>query len=144
MIPNNLVLLYPAFILMLFTIISLFILLFARVIALRKDHLNISHLKDMSFSNIKSKWILIASRHYENLGILTNVFYICILIIVFLNYTNTAYITLAWLFVAFRIVHSLIHLTYNNVIQRMAAFLISNCFLITMLMTLIIEVSSKI
>ena len=143
MIINSLALLYPAFIMMIFTIISLFILMFARVIALRNDHLNQGHLKDMSFSNVKGKWILIASRHYENLGILTSLFYVCILIITFLNYTDAMYLTLAWLFVGFRILHSIIHLTYNNVLQRMATFLISNCFLITMIMTLLIEVSSR-
>ncbi|MFT6835665.1 MAG: hypothetical protein ACJA0H_001705 [Francisellaceae bacterium] len=138
----NTTLLYPAFILMILTIMSLFVLLFARVVALRGEYVNKDHFKSMNFDANKNKWLIIASRHYENLGILSNVFYICIVLIVILQYTNTTYIILAWLFIGFRFIHSIIHLTYNNVLQRMAAFLISNCFLITIVLLLIIQVSS--
>jgi len=39
-------------------------------------------------------------------------------------------IFLAWLYVALRIVHSLIHLTYNHVLHRLAAFTLSNVALV--------------
>ena len=33
---------------------------------------------------------------------------------------------LAWAYVALRVVHSLIHLSYNHVYHRLAAFVVSN------------------
>jgi hypothetical protein len=41
-------------------------------------------------------------------------------------------VKLAWAYVFFRIVHSLIHLTYNRVIHRLGAFALSNAALIAL------------
>jgi len=38
----------------------------------------------------------------------------------------------AWAYVALRIVHSLIHLTYNQVLHRLAAFTLSNGALVVL------------
>jgi hypothetical protein len=45
---------------------------------------------------------------------------------------NEFYLAAAWIYVALRIVHSLIHLTYNNVLQRFAAFASSALLLVGM------------
>ncbi|MGV3591898.1 MAG: MAPEG family protein [Gammaproteobacteria bacterium] len=42
------------------------------------------------------------------------------------------FVQLAWIYVAARIVHSLIHLSYNRVLHRMFAFAVSNVVLILM------------
>jgi len=47
-------------------------------------------------------------------------------------------LTLAWLYVASRIAHSLVHLTYNNVIHRLAAFSASNLVLLLLWVRLVL------
>ena len=41
-------------------------------------------------------------------------------------------VAIAWTYVALRIVHSLIHLTYNHVMHRLAAFTASNVALVVL------------
>jgi hypothetical protein len=41
-------------------------------------------------------------------------------------------VLVAWAFVALRIVHSLIHLTYNHVLHRLFAFTLSNVALVSL------------
>lgn len=48
----------------------------------------------------------------------------------------------AWLYVALRIAHSLIHLTYNNVMHRLAAFAASNAVLIGLWLALLFAVAA--
>ena len=134
--------LYPVFALMTLTIVSLFILMFARVVALRAEKLHQLHLKSMDYERESNHWLTVAMRHYENLGILSGMFYTVTILIIVFDLSSPLYVTLAWLFVGFRFVHSLIHLTYNNVIQRMAAFLISNTFLMTMVFVLITQIAT--
>ena len=45
---------------------------------------------------------------------------------------QTTAIALAWAFVVLRIAHSLIHLSYNRVVHRLAAFTASNVALATL------------
>lgn len=40
----------------------------------------------------------------------------------------------AWVYVGLRVLHSLIHLTYNHVIQRMLVFAASNVVLVALWM----------
>jgi len=41
-------------------------------------------------------------------------------------------LVVAWSFVALRVVHSLIHLTYNRVLHRLSAFALSNAALVSL------------
>ncbi|ARN73647.1 MAPEG family protein [Oceanicoccus sagamiensis] len=60
----------------------------------------------------------------------------------YLFVTGTAdsnYLNLAWVFVAFRYVHTLIHCSYNNAMHRFISYLISCIALWTMLIMAIIN-----
>ena len=46
--------------------------------------------------------------------------------------TTRPAIALAWVYVGLRVVHSAIHLTYNNVMHRLIAFALSNAVLIAL------------
>jgi len=46
--------------------------------------------------------------------------------------TSSAAIALAWAYVALRVVHSLIHITYNHVLHRFLAFASSNFVLLAL------------
>lgn len=72
-----------------------------------------------------------AVRNYSNLFEVPVLFYVAGAIAVALNLESSLMIILSWVFVAARIAHSWIHLTSNNVIHRLIAFMIGNvCVLI--------------
>jgi len=77
--------------------------------------------------------VSIPNRNYMNLLELPGLFYVISL----LNYVTSPTVTqltltLAWTYVGLRAVHSLIHLTYNNVMHRLAVFATSNVVLLAM------------
>ncbi|MDF1486569.1 MAPEG family protein [Ramlibacter sp. H39-3-26] len=73
--------------------------------------------------------VSLPNRNYMNLLEAPMLFYVvCVLLFVISGVTPTA-VVLAWSYVALRIVHSLIHLTYNRVQHRLVAFAISNAVL---------------
>jgi hypothetical protein len=68
-----------------------------------------------------------ASDNFRNLFEIPVLFYVAIFAIQTSGLTNTAYLVLAWGYVAARYVHSYIHCTSNIVMNRFYAFLTS-CF----------------
>ena len=73
--------------------------------------------------------VSIPNRNFMNLLELPMLFYVvCLILFVTAGATHLA-VAIAWAYVALRIVHSLIHLTYNHVIHRLTAFAISSTVL---------------
>jgi hypothetical protein len=69
----------------------------------------------------------IPNRNYMNLLELPMLFYVvCVLNYVTSPTVSALTLSLAWLYVALRAVHSAIHLTYNNVMHRLGVFATSN------------------
>ena len=66
--------------------------------------------------------VRLPNRNYMNLLELPVLFYVACLTLYVTGKVEPWGLGLAWAFVALRIVHSLIHLTYNHVIHRMRAF----------------------
>ncbi|MFZ9034825.1 MAG: MAPEG family protein [Francisellaceae bacterium] len=131
----------PVITLILISIISVFIALFSRVQALREGRISIDDFGLMNFCQQKNPWLVVTSRHLEELFQTPILFYVVMVII--MNDSQlmsiTYFLVLAWLFTGFRILHSLIHLTYNNTVHRLAIFLTSNTFLLAMIIMLMIE-----
>jgi hypothetical protein len=76
--------------------------------------------------------VLKAGRHYSNLFEMPVLFYAACVTALALDLEGGGLLALAWLFVAARIVHTLIHLGYNNVSHRLAAFMLGNLALLGM------------
>ena len=76
--------------------------------------------------------VRLPNRNYMNLLEMPVLFYVACLLI-FVTASNSAtLVNLAWAYVATRIIHSAIHLSYNNVMHRLAAFAASNLVLIAL------------
>jgi hypothetical protein len=73
--------------------------------------------------------VSIPNRAYMNLLEAPVLFYAVGLMLFVAQKADPAAMALAWAYVGLRIVHSLIHLTYNRVIHRLAAFAMSNAVL---------------
>lgn len=70
-------------------------------------------------------YMLSAYQHFENLFETPVLFYVALAIIYMTNINNALLLTLAWGYVAARIVHSLYHLDNSNVPRRRNAFIVS-------------------
>jgi len=73
--------------------------------------------------------VVIPNRNYMNLLELPTMFYAVCIALFALGRVAELDLAIAWLYVGLRGVHSLVHLTYNNVIHRLIVFAISNVVL---------------
>lgn len=64
-----------------------------------------------------------AADNFQNLFELPVLFYVGVLVIWLGEHADGIYLGLAWLFVISRVAHSVVHLTYNRVMHRFAAFI---------------------
>lgn len=67
-----------------------------------------------------------ASNNLKNLFELPVLFYVAVLLSLVLMIQDGLLVILAWAFVGLRILHSLIHCSYNNVAHRFAAYALSS------------------
>lgn len=82
------------------------------------------HIKDFRYgetANVPGD-VSLPNRNYMNLLELPVLFYAASLTVLATNRTDESMVMLAWAFVALRIVHSLVHMTYNNVFHRAVIF----------------------
>ena len=71
-----------------------------------------------------------ASNNLKNLFELPILFYTAILLSLLLMIQDPLLVQLSWGFVGLRVVHSVIHCTYNNVNHRFVAYAVSSLFLL--------------
>jgi hypothetical protein len=67
-------------------------------------------------------YVRLPNRNYMNLLELPQLFYVLCVMFYVTNTANSTVVNMAWLFVALRVIHSVVHLTYNNVMHRLVAF----------------------
>jgi hypothetical protein len=111
----------PMSVLTLWTLVVLTLIPIARVRAVRAGR---AHVKDFRYGesgNVPGD-VSLPNRDYMNLLELPVLFYVACLTVIATNRVFPGMYELAWAFVGLRIVHSLIHLTYNNVLHRLIAF----------------------
>lgn len=73
--------------------------------------------------------VAVTNRNFMNLLELPMLFYVAGLMYYVAGRVDTAALALAWTYVALRATHSIIHLSYNNVIHRLTAYALSNAVL---------------
>jgi hypothetical protein len=79
-----------------------------------------------------------ASNNLQNLFELPVVFYSCVLALYTLNQVDVVHVMCAFGFLVFRIAHSTIHCTYNDVMHRFTVYAIAGVFLWIMVVRLAI------
>ncbi|MBO9663211.1 MAPEG family protein [Dokdonella sp.] len=73
--------------------------------------------------------VRIPNRNFMNLLEVPVLFYVVGLVAYVTQHVDATAVALAWSYVALRVLHSLIHLSYNHVIHRLAVFAASNLVL---------------
>jgi hypothetical protein len=99
-----------------------------RVRAVREGHAKVNDFR-YGESAAVPPFAVIVNRNYMNLLELPLLFYTICLMFHAANRVGALALILAWSYVALRFVHSVIHLSYNRVLHRLAVFAASNAVL---------------
>lgn len=76
--------------------------------------------------------VVLPNRNYMNLLELPVLFYVVCLVAFVTASVSSAIVAVAWAYVALRVVHSLVHVTYNKIMHRFYAFASSNAALVVL------------
>ena len=139
---RSLTILYPMFALAAWTIVVLVLIPLVRFRSARRREIVIDDFKNGESAAVPS-YVSIPNRNYMNLLELPMLFYIgCLVLFITAGASFTA-VAIAWVYVALRVLHSVIHLSYNHVVHRLAAFSLSNAALVWLWVIAVVHVTSN-
>lgn len=115
-------LLYAMTMMVMLTALVGIIMLVTRITAVQSGTIQPGYFKLMKGPELPEV-VTASSRNFSNQFEVPILFYVVSILYMVLDIENAAAIMLAWSFVASRIIHTAIHLTYNHVIHRMLVFL---------------------
>ena len=113
------------------TFIVLLLIPYKRFRAGRSGQLVIDDFKFGESSNVPTD-VSIPNRNLMNLLEMPVLFYMVCLTLYVTKNVDASLLSLAWLYVALRACHSLVHLTYNKVFHRLIVYAASNAVLAIM------------
>ena len=128
---RNPAMLYPLFALAAWTLIVLALIPLVRVRAVRQREIRPDDFRYGESAKVPGH-VSLPNRNYMNLLELPMLFYVVCLLLYVTGGASSLTIALAWGYVVLRVVHSAIHLSYNHVMHRLAAFSLSNVALVVL------------
>ena len=128
---TNYSILWPVFALAFWTLCILALMGLTRLRAGLRGEVKVMDFKTGEATHVPER-VQLPNRNYMNLLEAPVLFYVVCLVIYVTALPGSFAIVLAWLYVAIRIAHSLIHVTYNNVLHRLAVFVLSNGILLVL------------
>ncbi|WHP04959.1 MULTISPECIES: MAPEG family protein [Acinetobacter] len=128
---NSNLILQPAMALALFTLTVLLLILMKRIRAAVNKQVKIDDFK-YGESDTVPVWVCLPNRNFMNLLEVPILFYVVSIFIFITQHVDMLFVYLAWAYVVLRIIHSAIHLGYNNVVHRALIFGLSNAVLVIM------------
>ena len=139
---RNLAILYPLFALAGWTLLVLLLIPFVRVRSVRRREIAPNDFKYGESTAVPPN-VSIPNRNFMNLLELPMLFYVVCLVLSVTAGASLLAVFVAWAYVGLRVVHSLIHLTYNHVLHRLFAFTLSNVALVSLWVIAGIHVASS-
>lgn len=128
---RNLAIFHPVIALAVWTLIVLVLIPVVRVKAARRREIKPDDFRFGESASVPG-YVSIPNRNFMNLLELPLLFYVVCIVLFVTGGASWMTVYIAWAFVVFRIVHSLIHLSYNNVMHRLAAFALANVALVVL------------
>lgn len=122
---------WPLTVLALWTGFVLLVTAYGRIGAVLRGQLRSNAFK-VGESPEVPKQLLVGNRNFMNLLEMPVLFYVVCLSLYVTKNVDMASTWLAWLYVLLRVVHSAIHISYNNVVHRLVAFTVSNFILVAL------------
>lgn len=133
---------WPVTVLALWTGFVLLVTAYGRIGAVLRGQLRSNAFKVGESPEVPGK-LLVGNRNFMNLLEMPVLFYVvCISLYVTKN-VDSASVWLAWLYVLLRVLHSVIHLSYNRVTHRLLAFALSNLALIALWVVFIVRLRTQ-
>jgi hypothetical protein len=133
---------YPMFALVVLTFIIGFSTGISRLISAKKGLVDRRYFKLFTGYSPPDN-IVKLGRNFSNLLEVPILFYVVGIILLVLDINNQLMQNFAWTFVVLRIIHSIIHVTYNKPIHRFLAFLLSSSIVLIMWVQLVMVISQK-
>lgn len=129
---NNTAIFLPAMLLMLWTLTVLTLVPIRRVRAVMRKRVSTQDFKHGESDQVPPD-VSLPNRIFMNLLEVPVLFYLVICIAYLTAQVTPALLTLAWLYVLLRFVHSAIYFTYNHVGHRAMVFGLSNLLVVAMI-----------
>ena len=117
--------LYPMFFMVMLTFAILLFTLRIRLTSVRIGEVSLSYYSMFQGKEIPDL-VIKTSRSVANLFEVPILFYTAGVLYIALEMSDSVPVTLAWLFVIARVIHTGIHLSYNNVMHRLIVFGLGN------------------
>ncbi len=131
-------LLYPMFLMVLLTFVVGFITVKVRFASVKSGEVSAKYFKLMDGGNVP-EIVTKTSRNFNNQFEVPVLFYVVCCLYISLGIESDLAVIFAWLFVVSRMVHSYIHLTYNDIIHRMLSFWAGLMFVLALWIVLFIN-----
>ncbi len=134
--------LYPVAAMLLLTCIVMTLMLRERVGEMKARKL---HLKTMPSSSQMSATLqnTRAADHYKNLFEMPVFFYVLCAALLATETVGAGIVAMAWVYVALRVVHAVIHVGYNRIMHRFYAFVASTALLVVMWAAFIMQLAMR-
>lgn len=128
--------LYPMFIMVILTFVILLFTLRVRISSIRKGDVSLSYYSLFEGQEVP-EMVTKTRHHFANLFEVPVLFYSAGILYVALEMTDPFPVYCAWVFVGARLIHTSIHLGYNNVLHRLVAFGIGNLAVLAMWLAIV-------
>lgn len=123
--------LYPMAALVMWTFAVVALVLIVRIRAGRQGRITIRDLSLGESPQVPAD-VALLNRNFMNLLEMPVLFYVACLTLYVTKTADGTAVILAWLYVALRLCHSLVHITYNNVVHRASAYAASTVVLLVL------------
>lgn len=120
----NILLLYPMFSMVLLTFVVACFAVKVRFASVKNKTVSAKYFRLMDGQQVPEV-ITKTTRNFNNQFEIPTLFYVVCTLYVCLGIHSITVLSFAWAFVAFRIAHTYIHLTYNHILHRMVTFWLS-------------------
>ena len=137
---NQAAIFFPVFALAGWTFVILLLIPYKRIKAVRLKQLVPGDFKLGESKNVPPS-VSLPNQNYINLLELPVLFYVVCLVLFVTNSVDAIGIYLAWAYVGFRLIHSVVHLTSNHILQRLIVFAVSFFVLVAMWVRAFIAIS---
>ena len=138
---NPTAILWPVGALAMLTFVVLLVVPFRRFRAAYAGQVRASDFRYGESANVPGE-VSIPNRNYMNLLESPNLFYVACIVFYVTDLADDRAVTMAWVYVALRVVHSIVHLTYNKVMHRLVAFAGSIVVLVALWIHLLLALPS--
>jgi hypothetical protein len=115
----------PCFAMVFLTLLVWVYMYIRRISFITNRKLTPKELTPIAFSQISPPAVSNPSDNLKNLFEIPIIFYVLVLYLFVTKQVDTVYVNAAWFFVVFRVLHSIVHCTFNRIILRFYLYLFS-------------------